>query len=81
MDTRSVPTPLDSPSLDASALAHVPDVDEAGAACQRPKTLPVSSLVPALTLIALNFVTKEFSLIDMVIDTVGSGRSHRPAAK
>jgi len=37
--------------------------------------------VPALTLIALNFVTKEFSLIDMVIDTVGSGRSHRPAAK
>ncbi len=53
---------------------------EAGAAQHAKRSVSPYSLVPALTLIALQFVKDEPNLVDMVIQSIGGG-NHRPGAK
>lgn len=73
-----------SPAQDTAAPDSVSQVEEqaceAGTAPHAKRSVSPYSLVPALTLIALQFVKDEPNLFDMIINSVGSGR-HRPGAK
>jgi hypothetical protein len=51
-----------------------------GAAQHAKRSISPYGLVPALTLIALQFVKDEPNIIDLIINSAGSGQ-HRPDAK
>jgi hypothetical protein len=53
---------------------------ETGATQQAKHTVSPYTLVPALTLIALQFLKDEPGIIDLIINSAGSGQ-HRPGAK
>jgi hypothetical protein len=75
--------PLASPNPPASAqVEQTPGSPAADRPADRgqPGHLVLCSVVPALTLIALQFAANQDSLFDIVIDSIGGG-GHRPDPK